>query len=165
MEHWHAVKNIFRYLRNTANMGILYNGSTDSTYLEGYADADYAGDLETRRSTSGYIFTMMNGAVTWESLQQKTVSLSTTEAEYIATCESVKEALWIKQLLKDIEYPCADPIVINLDNQSAIKLIKNPEFHKRSKHIDIRYHFVREKYLNNDIVVNTYQVKNKLRIF
>lgn len=83
---------------------ILYDGSIEDFNLQGYSDADYAGDLDIRRSTNGYVFTLGNGAITWGSLRQRTVSLSTMEEEYIAVCESVKESLWIKQFLNDNEY-------------------------------------------------------------
>jgi len=151
--HWNEVKKIFRYLKGTSGLGILYEKSTENTCLQGFSDADYACDLDTRRSTTGYLFKLAGGAVTWGSLRQRTVSLSTTEAEYIAACEAVKEAIWLKQLLKDSQNPCLNPIIVNVDNQSTIKLIRNPEYHKRSKHIDIRYHFVREKYASGDIDV------------
>jgi len=152
-QHWCAVKNVFRYLNATINLGILNDGTNESIYPEACSDSDYAGVLDTRRSTTGYVFKLVSGAITWGSLRQITVSLSTTEAEYIATCEAVKEALWLKQLLRDSGCQCDKAIVIKVDNQSAIKLIRNPEFHKRSKHIDIRYHFVREKYSSGDIEI------------
>lgn len=150
-EHWIAVKTVFRYLRGTINYGILYNGLCEDKRLCGFSDSDYAGDLDTRRSTTGYLFTLAGGAITWGSIRQRTVALSTTEAEYMAVCEAVKEAIWLKQLLHDNGYPYEEPTMIKVDNQSAIKLIRNPEFHKRSKHMDVRYHFVREKYVNKDI--------------
>lgn len=103
-QHWRAINNVFRYLKGTIDMGILYDGSIEDTYIKGYSDADYAGDLDTRRSTSGYLIMLGNAAVTWGSIRQRTVSLSTKETEYIAACESVKEALWLKQLLHDNEY-------------------------------------------------------------
>jgi len=151
--HWNEVKKVFRYLKGTSGLGILYEKTSENTCLQGFSDADYACDLDTRRSTTGYLFKLAGGAVTWGSLRQRTVSLSTTEAEYIAACEAVKEAIWLKQLLKDSQNPCLNPIIVNVDNQSTIKLIRNPEYHKRSKHIDIRYHFVREKYASGDIDV------------
>jgi len=88
--------------------------------------------------------------------------LSTTEAEYIAACEAVKEAFWLKQLLCDSGCQCDKAIIVKVDNQSAIKLIRNPEFHKRSKHIDIRYHFVREKYSSGDIEIEYVCSQNQL---
>lgn len=120
--------------------------------LTGFSDSDYAADVDTRRSTSGYIFKLSNGPVTWMSKRQACVSLSTAEAEYIAACLAVKESVWIQKLLCDLRY-VHNPIPIYIDNQSAIKLVRNPEFHCRRKHIDVKFHFIREKYDNCEIDV------------
>lgn len=117
----------------------------------GYSDSDYASDLDARKSTTGYIFMLNGGAVTWSSQRQRSVALSTTEAEYMAACAATKEAIWLRQLLSDIDEPISGPTTLYIDNQSAIKLIHNPEFHKRTKHIDIRYHFIREKLKKGEI--------------
>lgn len=151
--HWHEVKKVFRYLKRTKHLGILYERTSDNECIYGFSDADYAGDLDIRQSTTGYLFKLAGGAVILGSSRQKTLSLSTTEAEYIAVCEAVKETMWLKQLLNDSKNQCINSIIINVDNQSALKLIRNPEFYKQSKHIDIRYHFVREKYESGDIDV------------
>lgn len=116
-------------------------------------DIAYAGDVETRRLTSLYIFELSNGPVTWSSQRQKLATLSTTESEYVAASTAVREAIWLRKLLGDIKYPCSGATVIKVDNQSAIKLVKNPEFHKRTKHIDIKYHYIREKYGEGSIVI------------
>lgn len=150
--HWSAVKRIFRYLRGTTSLGITYGRS--NTELVGYTDSDYAGDSDTRRSTSGYVFKIGGGAVTWMSQRQKVVALSTTEAEYIAASEATKEAIWLRLLLSGIGVNMDNPIEMRLDNQGSIKLIGNPQFHKRTKHIDVRYHFIREKFENGDIDVS-----------
>lgn len=143
--HVNAVKRIFRYISGTADHGILYNANNDLK-LHGYSDADYAGDVDSRRSTSGYCFMLGSGIISWASERQKTVALSTTESEYIASAQAVKELTWLNELLKEL-LPHVNYIPnFYVDNQSAIRLIKNPEFHKRTKHIDIRYHFIRQKY-------------------
>jgi len=95
------MKNVFRYLNATINLRILYDGTNESIYPEDFSD--YAGDLDTRRSTTDYVFKLADDAITWGSFRHRTVSLSTTEAEYIAACEAVKEALWL-QLLRDSGY-------------------------------------------------------------
>lgn len=110
-----------------------------------FSDADFAGDVNSRKSTSGYCFTINGGIISWCSEKQKSVSLSTTESEYIEASQAVKELIWIDRLLKNLDGNISIPLLL-MDNQSAIKLIKNPEFHKRTKHIDVRFHFVREKY-------------------
>ena len=114
--------------------------------------ADWAGDVGTRRSTSGYAFLMNNGCISWRSKKQRTVALSSTEAEYMALTEATQEAVWLKALLCELgEMKNDDVVKIYEDNQSSIALAKNPEFHKRTKHIDIRYHFVREKVTDGQV--------------
>jgi len=118
--------------------------------LEAYCDADYAGDLDSRRSTTGYVFTMGGGAISWSSRLQPTVAASTTEAEYMAAASAVKEGLWLRTLLSEIGLNI-NTITIRADNQSAIKLLKNPVFSMRSKHIDVIYHFARERVIRKDV--------------
>ena len=93
------------------------------------------------------------GPISWLSQRQKLVILSTTEAEYVSACEASKNIIWLRKLSQDISGPCAKPTILYVDNQNAIRVIKNPEFHSRTKHIDIRYHFIREKVGNNEISV------------
>ena len=145
--HWKAVKRIFAYLKGTSDFGLWLGGRRDED-VTGYTDADYAGDTDDRKSTSGSIFFFHGGPIAWSSRKQKCTALSTTEAEYVSLSEAIKDALWISSLAKDLsggqqETPSTVPIFC--DNQSAIKLVKNPEFHQRSKHIDVRYHFVRQQ--------------------
>lgn len=149
--HENAVKRILKYLKGTINFGILYL-STEEPQLIGYSDADHAGDVETRRSTSGHIFKLCGGLISCE--RQKSVSISTMEAEYISASEAVRELVWLIRLLKELFMGELKKPLFFMDNDSAIKLIKNPEFHKRSKHIDIRYHFIREKYNQNLFILN-----------
>lgn len=144
-QHIRATKRIMRYLRGTRKLELTFRG--DLKPLVGYTDSDWAGDLETRRSTSGYLFNIGSGAISWSSKRQPTVSLSSCEAEYVAQTQATKEAIWLQsllsQLVKDDEEPTAT--VIFGDNQGAIALAKNPQFHSRTKHIAIQHHFVREK--------------------
>lgn len=121
----------------------MYGSSGSNIQLTGYTDADYAGWSDTRRSRSGYVFTVNNAPVSWCSKKQSVVSLSTTESEYIALGHGAKEVVWLQRMLKKLFVKC-DCIQINGDNTSAIKLASNPEFHKRTKHIDVQYHFIRE---------------------
>jgi ribonuclease HI len=124
-------------------------GGNDLT-LEAYCDADYAGDIDTRRSTTGYVFILNGGAISWSSRLQQTVAASTTEAEYMAAASAIKEALWLRQLLHGLTLD-TDTTTIKADSQSAIKLLKNPVFSMRSKHIDVIYHFARERVARNDV--------------
>ncbi|XP_075106784.1 secreted RxLR effector protein 161-like [Nicotiana tabacum] len=101
-EHWQAVKWILWYIRNTVYAGLIFE-QEDSQYLVGYCDSDYAGDLDKRRSTTGYVLTFANAPVSWKSTLQSTVALSTTEAEYMAITEAVKEAIWLQELLRELD--------------------------------------------------------------
>ena len=152
-EHWRAVKRIFAYLGGTVDYGIEYRDGGSEPELIGFSDADYAGDIETRRSTTGYVFCLANGAITWSSQRQKLVTLSTTEAEYVAASAATRESIWLRKLLFGIGCPCVKETTLFVDNQSAIQLVKNPVFHKRTKHIDIHYHFVRERVDMGDVLV------------
>lgn len=143
--HWEAVKRILAYLKGTADYGIFFSGSKKDGLLSTYSDADYAGDLETRRSTTGFWLILNEGPVAWTSRRQHCTTLSTTEAEYVAVCEATKETVWMRNLLQNIGLEQSAPTVLFCDNQSAIRLVRNPEFHKRTKHIDVQFHFIREK--------------------
>jgi len=112
--------------------------------LLGYSDSDWGGDLELRRSTLRYMFKMTNEPVSWSSKRQKTVALSSCEAEYMALTETTKEAVWMQRLLKELGLKRFETVTIWMDNQEAIALAKNPEFHICMKHIDIHHHFIRE---------------------
>ena len=111
--------------------------------LHDFVDSDWAGDLDRKRSTSGYVFILFGGAVSWMSKRQPTVALCTTEAEYMAVTHACKEAVWLQTLCTVIGFECSQ-VKIGCDSQSAICLEKNPMYHSRSKHIDVQYHFVRE---------------------
>lgn len=127
--------------------------------LTGYTDADWAGDHETRRSTSGYIFIIGRAAISWSSKRQPTVALSICGAEYIGQTQASKEAVWLRSLLAELSHVgegSLPAISIYSDDQGAIALAKNPQFHGRSKHIDIQHHCVREKISRRDCGVNTY---------
>ena len=117
--------------------GILFQSDHKVGVLESFSDANFAGDVETRRSTSGVVCKLVGGAVSWTSQKQKSVSLSTTEAELMAVSEAAKEVIWLNRLLGEISHLEEQP-VLGVDSASAIKLIKNPEFHKRTKHIEVK---------------------------
>jgi ribonuclease HI len=146
-EHWIAGMRVLRYLRGTRNIGIKYGMRNRNTGLRlvGYSDSDWAGDVSTRRSTTAYVYFMGGGAISWTSRLQPTVALSSTEAEYMAAAAAVQEALHLRQLLKDIDYVQHGATIIYEDNQACIAMSNNPIVQKRSKHIDVRYHFTRER--------------------
>jgi len=142
-EHWKAVKRIFRYLKGTQEIGLMY-GADQVCDMAGYTDSDFAGDIDKRRSLSGYVFTFAGSVVSWKSTLQPTVSLSTTEAEYVAMTEAAKEGIWLKGLLGDLGWHI-DKADIYCDSLSAICLAKDNVFHDRTKHIDVKFHFLRNE--------------------
>ncbi|KAE8676041.1 hypothetical protein F3Y22_tig00111634pilonHSYRG00007 [Hibiscus syriacus] len=148
--HLEAVRRILRYVKNTIDYGLLYKKGEDCK-LVGYCDADYAGDHDTRRSTTGYVFKLGSGIISWCSKRQPTVSLSTTEAEYRAAAMAAQESTWLIQLMNNLHQPVDYAIPLYCDNQSTIRLAENPVFHARTKHVEVHYHFVREKVLQEEI--------------
>jgi hypothetical protein len=145
-EHWTAIKRVFRYLRGTSKLSLCFEGAEVGKALDiiGHVDADWGADTERRRSTSGYVFTLFGGAVSWMSKRQSVVALSSTEAEYMALTHVGKEAIWLRRLCMELGFELGS-MEVRCDNQGAIHLAKNPAFHSRTKHIDIQYHFIREK--------------------
>ena len=151
-QHWSGIKRILRYLRGTMNHGLCFSG--EGCDLIGYSDSDWAGDLDTRRSTSGYVFKIGGATINWCSKRQLTVARSSTEAEYMALSATAQECIWLRRLLRDFGASDNDkPTTIYEDNNGAIELSKNPKFHNRTKHIDVAYHFTREKVASNDLSV------------
>ncbi|KAL5551202.1 hypothetical protein UlMin_001378 [Ulmus minor] len=130
--HWEAVKWILRYVKGASDVGLLYKRCEGSSAkLMGYVDADYAGDLDKQRSLTEYVFTLFGCTVSWKAQLQPVVALSTTEAEYIAATEGVKEAMWLKGLVGELGY-MHDKVEVICDNQSSIHLTKNQMFHERT---------------------------------
>jgi hypothetical protein len=152
--HLTAVKRIFRYLKGTISLSLHYK--TTEEMMFGYSDADWANDLDDRRSTSGNVFIMSGGAVSWLSQKQTTVALSTAEAEYMALGLAVQEAIWLRRLLRDLNVATTEPTRIHEDNQGAIAMTKNPVGHKRNKHIDIKHHVVQEAVQANTVALTYY---------
>ncbi|XP_031287486.1 secreted RxLR effector protein 161-like [Pistacia vera] len=142
-EHWLALKWLFRYINSYVHVGLNYGKRYDSLDLVGFVDSDFAGDKDSRKSTTTYVFTLGGNCVSWKSQLQPIVALSTTEAEYVAVTDVFKEALWLQGLLSEVNL-LEGTIIVYLDSQSAIHLSKNPVYHERTKHVDVKYHFVRE---------------------
>ena len=193
-EHALALRRALRYIRKTLDIGIIYGGLKNDAVnqvlqesnrslngLYGFTDLDWAGDKETRKSTSGFLFTFYGGAISWKSSKQPIIATSTTEAEYIACTEAAKEAIWLRRIMHEIRGETCPKLPINShdhethilienminqsfttnsvddmdvddsnaqvifgDNQGSIKLSKNPQHHNRTKHIDVKYHFIRD---------------------
>lgn len=151
-EHWQAAKRVLRYLKGTSDLGLIYSKTIDCK-LVGYVDADWANDPVDKKSFTGYAFTYAQGAVSWKCHKQASVALSSTEAEYVALSEATKKSVHIATFLSEILgknktvelYNNDEKVDLYNDNQSAQKIASNSVYHRRTKHIDTRYHFVREK--------------------
>ncbi|KAG7640275.1 Zinc finger CCHC-type superfamily [Arabidopsis suecica] len=142
-QHLQEAKRVLRYVKGTLTYGIHFK-RVEKPELVGFSDSDWAGSVEDKKSTSGYVFTIGSGAFCWNSSKQKTVAQSTAEAEYIAVCSAANQAIWLQRLVNEIGFKAEKGIRIFCDNKSAIAIGKNPVQHRRTKHIDIKYHFVRE---------------------
>jgi hypothetical protein len=148
MKDWQNLKRILRYLKGTLHFKLTYS-STEP--LVGFSDASYA-ETEDRRSVSGYVFKMNGAAISWKSRKQPIVSTSSMEAEFIGLSDAIKEGLWLRKLLQELGMN--ETLIIMEDNQSAIKTASNLVHSERSKHIDVRYHFIREKVMEKQIKLN-----------
>jgi hypothetical protein len=149
-KHLFAAKRVLRYLAGTMDLGIVYGPS--STRLVGLSDADWGGNLDTRRSTTGFVIMLNGGAIAWRSKRQTTVALSTMEAEYMALTEAAKEIKWMRHFLFELGVAKKDgSTVLRTDSEGAEALAKNPVNHSRAKHIDIKHHFIRDAILDKVI--------------
>jgi hypothetical protein len=142
--HYNAACRVVRYLKHNPGRGLIFHRHSDIQLL-GYSDADWAGCLDTRRSTSGYCFFLGSSLISWKAKKQQTISKSSSEAEYRALSTATCELLWLQYLLKDLQVECSKPPVLFCDNQSALHIASNPVFHERTKHLEIDCHLVREK--------------------
>ncbi|KAL4038590.1 hypothetical protein IC575_002212 [Cucumis melo] len=153
LDHWTAVKIILKYLRRTRDYMLVY-GAKD-LILTGYTDSDFQTDKDSRKSTSASVFTLNGGAVVWRSIKQGCIADSTMEAEYVAACKAAKEAVWLRKFLRDLEVvPNTNlPITLYCDNSGAVANSKEPCSHKRGKHIERKYHLIREIVQRGDVIV------------
>ena len=151
--HWTATKRILRYLKGTIEHGLTIGGQSPNNTIElsGSCDADWAGDLDDRRSTSGYVFLLNDHVISWKTHKQAAVATSSTQAEYQALSEATKEALWLRTCLTELGFKQPTATRIEQDNQSTIAIANNPTNHNRTKHIDIMHHFIREAIERKDI--------------
>jgi hypothetical protein len=145
-EHLLAVKRIVRYVAGTTQLGCQYRRDSEWK-LVGYCDSDMAGDTDTSKSTTGWLISLGS----WQSQKQKVVALSTCEAEYMAATVAACQGIWLARLLGDLRSTAVEGVELKVDNQSALALMKNPDFHDRSKHIRTRYHFIRQSVEEGEI--------------
>lgn len=143
--HWKALQHVLRYISATLEYKVRYGGEGCSSPTPvGYVDADFAGNLDTRRSCTGYVMMQGGGPTSWGTKHQPTVALSTTEAEYMAYARAAQQIQWMYSAMSEVGYPQPRPAIIHADNTSAIALTRNTRNNARVKHIDIRHHFLRE---------------------
>jgi hypothetical protein len=141
--HFGAAKHLLRYLKGTKNYALIFKAVKQTV---GYYDSDWGGNLDTQRSTTGYLFKIFEGVVSWRSRRQPTVALSTTEAECMASADAARQAIWLQQLLEDLQLGLGkDPFPIYNHNTDTVALSKNPVYHERSKHIGLQHHYLRER--------------------
>lgn len=151
------MNRIFAYFKNDPAKDIVYSDKHGLQFT-GFMDSDFAGCENSRRSIIEWVFTLARGFVSWLFQKQKTITTSTIDAEYIADTETAKKTVWIRNFINDLYIPGIhiDTVLLYIDNNSALKLTRNPEFHNRSKHINIKYHFIREKIEKK--VINTKRI-------
>lgn len=158
--HWTAVKRVLRYLKGTVDAKLTYSRNGNPEII-GYCDADYANDINDRRSTTGYVFVLYGAAISWNAKKQPTVALSTTEAEYMSMCAATQEAIWLRTLHNDL-FPSKNETLLNCDNKSAICIASNNMYSNRTKHIDVKFHFIREKIADKSIKLNYVSTKSMI---
>jgi hypothetical protein len=142
--HEQAVKRILRYVVGTLDYGLFYPMSPGAARFIGYSDSNHVGNIDTSKSTSGMLFFLGRSLINWQSVRQQVVALSSCEGEYIAASSASAQALWLARLLGDLLGKEAEAVDLMVDNKSAMALAKNPVFHDRSKHIRVKYHFIRD---------------------
>jgi hypothetical protein len=147
--HFGVGKRVLRYIKGTSDFGIWYSKSDGK--LEGFVDSDWAGSVDDSKSTTGYVFSLGSGVFSWNSKKQDVVAQSSAEAEYIAAAAASNQAIWIKKVLADLNHGQMEPIVLWCDNKSAISIAKNPIQHGRTKHINVKFHAIREAEKNGDV--------------
>jgi hypothetical protein len=164
-KHWEAAKRVLRYLKGTANAKLTYRRRSNQSGLcviEGYCDADWAADIDTRRSTTGYTILLNGNVVAWGSKKQKTVAMSTAEAEYMGMSAATEEFMWMRQFLEEIGLKYEKPIILRTDNTTARIIATGEVSSTRTKHIDIRYHQVRDEIERGDIRVEWVSTEKQL---
>jgi hypothetical protein len=159
--HLDSVNRILRYLKSCPGKGILFSNNGDLN-IEGYTDADWAGCLDDRRSTSGYCVFVGKNLVGWRSKKQSVVARSTAEAEFRSMASGVCELIWLKLLLRELHLYNGAPLQLYCDNQAAIKIVNNPVYHDRTKHVEIDRHFIKEKLEAGTLQVNYVRSEKQL---
>jgi hypothetical protein len=163
MVHLQSLDRVFRYLHKTSSLHLVFrHGMLNGTTLHGFVDADWASDVNDQKSTSGFVFMLRGGAISWGSKKQGSVALSSTEAEYIAIAHATKEAIWLRHLLNELGIDMSSSTTLHVDNQSTIAIAQNPEFHNHMKHINLWHHFLCKRIAVGDIELSYMLTGNQL---
>lgn len=164
--HVEAVTHLIRYMLATKDWALVFDATASERTLLGYVDANWGGCLDTRRSTTGYVFKALGGAIAWKSRRQSTTALSTAEAEYMGLSDAARQTVWLRSLLTELNLCPKGPTTLLCDNEAAISLSKDAVQHERSKHIDMRHHFTREKHEDGTLrVVRVTSKENEADVF
>jgi len=168
-EHWDLLIGICRYIIGTIDYGIRYSRPPPEVHKpgagvkpEGFVDSDWAGCVDTRRSTSGYIFLMGGAPVCWSAKRQPIVALSSTEAEYISLARGAQQAMWMKNWLSEVFLPQETPFCLHGDNLGSISLTETTKAHQLSKHLDIRWHYIRDHVREGEITISSIPGKENI---
>ena len=160
-EHFQAMKRILRYLQGTLHEGLFISKSSTSS-LMAYSDADWAGNPDDRKSTGGYLIYLGNNLLAWNSRKQQTVALSSTELEFKSVADVNVQLKWLTSLLADLHVNLSTPPHIWCDNVGVVFLSTNPVFHARTRHVEVDYHFVRQRVFNKQLTVSPLSSKDQI---
>ncbi|BBG96386.1 transposable element gene [Prunus dulcis] len=163
-KHMGTAKRVLRYVQGTINYGIAYDKGKGAVLI-GYCDSDWSGSEDDMRSTSGYAFNLGSGAFSWASIKQSSVALSTAEAEYMSAAEATAQAMWLRFVLSDFGEEQVEPTQLLCDNTSAIAISKNPVHHHKTRHINRRFHFIRDALQNGEMICYIAKQKCSLLTF
>ena len=161
LTHWDAAKCVVCYLKGSQGLQLQLGGRSVADIV-GYMDSNYANCVNTRWSISGYSFSLSTGLVSWSAHKQKTVSTSSCESEYVAACEATKEVVWLRALLLALDHAQVQATLLCCDNNGALILSEDPSFHMQVKHIDVKFHYIRERVAENEIEVKYMNTKDNL---
>ena len=160
-DHWNAFIHIVKYIKGSLGKGLLYSHN-NYTKVVFYSDADLAGSPSDRRSTSGYCVSIDDNLISWKSKKQSVVARYSAEAEYRVMVSATCELIWLKELLKELQFGEVTQMTLICDNQVALHISSNPVFHERTKHIEIDCHFIREKIISGDIKTEFVKLNSQL---
>ena len=157
--HWNALKYLLRYINGSVNVGLSYKKRYNTLDLVGYVDSDFAGERDTQKSIIALFFTLGGNCISWKSKLQPPVALSSIKADYVAVIDAFKKAIWLQGILQEIHL-FQSKVMVYSDSQSAIHLSKNPIYHERTKHVDIRYHYFRDLVTNDTVIKLKVPIEN-----